>query len=285
MAGFGREPFGNHPFGQSNFGADTVVRVFPKTTLDKDTNDELLHYLLSIQNSVNLRKQDIDHMSTLVDPDRIRQDILFKLGAMIGLELDQNEGEDFQRTLVRDAVQYYQVKGTDKSFEIRGKISGFDVDVFRIWNFDEVYLPFIPEDNRLEFPPGSGSVSGIWFTDLPPNEIPGVSGTVPITGDCTFCLTSFIKVQYTLVKEPTGPVVGNILDRVIQKIKDVVPIHVRDVFIDLTVNIAAGVEPEVNASFEEESFLSIPWVDRYDIIPADEIFTDRHIPTVANIGN
>lgn len=280
MAGFGREPFGNHPFGQSNFGADTVVRVFPKTTLAKDKDGLLEHFLLSVQNSVNKRKQTIDEMSNLVDPDKIRQDILFNLGAMIGIDLDENEGEDFQRTLVRDAVQYYQVKGNDKSFSIRGKISGFDVVVVKIWNFDETYLPFIPVDNRLEFPPGSGTVSGIWYTDLPPNDVPGVSGTVPITGDCTYCLTSFIKVNYTLVKTPTGPVIGNLLDRVIQKIKDVVPIHVRDVFVDLTINVEVDLELQAQMSSEEEAIFRTSVVDRYDIIAADVIHTDRHIPTV-----
>jgi hypothetical protein len=223
-------------------------------------------------------------METLVDPDRIRQDILFKLGAQIGLDLDENEGEDFQRTLVRDAVQYYQVKGSDLSFEIRGKISGFDVQVLKIWNFDESYLPFIPVDNRLEFPAGSGSVSGIWFTDLPPNEVPGVSASVPIEGDCSYCLTSFIKVAYTLVKEPSGPVVGNVLDRVIQKIKDVVPIHVRDVFVDLTINVEADIELNANAVFEETALFLNSWVPRYDIIPADEIVTDKY-NVVANFGN
>lgn len=276
MAGFGREPFGNHPCGHSNFGADTVIRVFPKTTLEKDKDDELRHYLLTVQNSINERKKEIDEMSTLVDPDTVRQDILFKLGAMIGLELDENEGEEFQRTLVRDAVQYYQVKGNDLSFEIRGKISGFDVEVVKIWNFDETYLPHIPDENLFEFPPGSGSASGIWFTDLPPDQVSGVSATIPRNGDCTYCLTSFIKVNYTLVKTPTGPVIGNLLDRVVRKIKDVVPIHVRDIFIDLTVRITTEFDSTVSTTLAEEIYIRPSWVDRYDIIPADVIITDRH---------
>lgn len=285
MGGFGKEPFGRHPFGHSNFGADTVVRVFPKTTLEKDEQGLLHHYLLAIQNSQNQRKRTIDQMSTLVDPDRVREDILNKLGKKIGLDLDENEGVDFRRTLVRDAVQYYQVKGTEKSFEIRGKISGFDVEVIKIWKFDESYLPLIPVDNRMEYPPGSGSVSGIWFTDLPPEEVPGVSGTVPLNGDCSYCLTSYVKISYTLIKEPTGPVVGNLLDRVIRKIKDVIPIHVRDVFVDLTIYVEAEVDIGVNATIEETSLFHASFVDRYDILSADIAYTDRHIPTVASIGN
>jgi hypothetical protein len=284
MAGFGREPFGHNPFGHSNFGADTVVRVFPKSTLDKDSKKELHHYLLTIQNSMNERKKVVDDMITLIDPDRVRIDILRSLGAMIGIDPDENEGEEFQRTLVRDAVQYYQVKGTDKSFEIRGKISGFDVEVVKIWNIDPVWIPYIPSDNVLEYPPGSGTVSGIWFTDLAPDSVSGVSGTVPYIGDCTYCLTSYIKVRYTLVKQPTGPVIGNLLDRVIAKIKDVIPIHVRDVFVDLTVEICSEFIPTPCFEAQEESALFMSMVDRYDIIPADCTTCDLHIPAVIN-GN
>ena len=283
MAGFGRETFGHNPFGHSNFGADTVSRVFPKTTLEKDTNGELYHYLLTIQNSVNDQKINVDSMIDLIDPDRVRKDILLHLGAMIGATLDDNEGEEFQRTLVRDAVQYYQIKGNDKSFKIRGRISGFDVDVIKIWKIDPMWLSDIPSDNILEYPPGSGSVSGIWYTDLHPESVSGVSGTVPITGDCTYCLTSFIKVKYTLLKEPTGPTVGNVLDRVIQKIKDVIPIHVRNVFIDLTVYICASIEDQVCLTANEDYTINMSVFDRYDIIPADCAITDLH-PAVMSGG-
>lgn len=284
MAGFGREPFGHHPFGASDFGKDTVSRVYPKTTLQFDTNNLLLHYLRTTENSMNARKQEVDSMIDLVDPDRIRVDILGKLGAMIGQNIDENEGEEFQRTLVRDAVQFYQVKGTEKAFEIRGKISGFDVDVFRIWRVDESYLVHIPSANILEFPPGSGTVSGIWYTDLGPDQVSGVSAFVPINGDCTYCLTSFIKVGYTLVKTPTGPVVGNVLDRVIEKIKDVLPIHVRDVFIDLSVTICIETTNDVNLCIEEDFTFDIFAVNRHDtVFCADSGYLhDDHIPTVWN---
>jgi hypothetical protein len=283
VAGFGREPFGHNPFGHSDFGSDTISRVFPKTTLEKDTNGQFHHYLLTIENSVNQRKADIDKMIDLVDADRVRLDILLHLGAMIGATLDDNEGEQFKRTLVRDAVQYYQVKGTDKSFSIRGKISGFDVEVIKIWKIDPMWLPDIPDINRLEYPPGSG-VSGIWYTDLHPESVSGVSGTVPITGDCTYCLTSYIKIKYTLISSPSGPVIGNLLDRVIEKIKDVIPIHIRNVFIDLTVYICASVVDQVCLFANEDYTINMSAVDRYDIIPADCAITDLHIPAVMNGG-
>src|SRR5574343_1243256 len=156
MAGFGREPFGHGPFGKSNYGKDTTVRVFPKSSLEKDKDNKLLNYLLTVENSANFRREEIDEMISLVNPDEIRQDILFHLGEMIGLTLDSNEPEEFQRTLVRDAVQYYRLKATNKSYSIRGLISGFDVEGVRIWQFDGMYLPYIPEKNRYEYPPGSG---------------------------------------------------------------------------------------------------------------------------------
>ena len=148
-----------------------------------------------------------------------------------------------------------------------------------------MYLPYIPESNRLEFPPGSGSVSGIWYTDLPPQSVSGVSGLVPIIGDCTYCLTSFIKVAYTLIKEPTGPIIGNLLDRVVDKIKEVIPIHVRDLFVDLTINIEIPLDITVQLLAEEDSFLQVSVVDRYDIFAADVIETDRHLTTIMNYGN
>lgn len=282
MAGFGREPFGYHPFGHSNFGADTLIRVFPKSTLALDTDNLLQHYFITIQNSTNTRKQEIDNLMDLVNVDAIRSDLIKNLGEMIGIGLDENEGIEFQRTLVRDAVQYYQVKGNEKSFKIRGKISGFDVEVFKIWKVAAYYLPYLPAEHILEYPPGSGSVSGIWYTDISPQSVSGVSAEIPINGDCDYCLTSYIKVGYTLVKQPSGPIVGNLLDRVIEKIKDVIPIHVRDVFVELTINIGADVTFSAGMTSNEENNFLGSVVDRFDIIPADEIILDRHIPTFVN---
>lgn len=136
--GFGYYKFGHFPFGHADFGEDSVIKSFPyiEDPTTGEINTALVTYLSIIKENFNKKKLEIDKISDQVDTNKIRSDILYYLGRTIGVELDNYEPEDFKKSLVNNAVLLYRIKGTDDSFRIRGKISGYDVDVVNIYRID-----------------------------------------------------------------------------------------------------------------------------------------------------
>ena len=268
--GFGYYAFGHFPFGYSDFGEDAVIRSFPTTYLEDDEENGglLKRYLLTMKDQVNQRKKEIDDMEDLVDPNRVRQDILRNLGSTIDLVIDEAEPEDFARTLVNSAVTYYRLKGTRDAYRIRGKISGFDVEVINLYRFDPIYLPFLDPDNVFEPEPG------LLLTSTPPGGVPGI----PTEQQCDDCFTSYIKVSFIVVKPLPPSTTINFFDRIINKLKTVIPIHVRDILFDLAIVIAIdeGQYLEFNPTLEPSIFIPTPMFPRFDFVPADVVSLDSH---------
>jgi hypothetical protein len=135
--GFGYGQFGHFPFGNADYGDDTVVRSFPPTYIENPTtgevNEALKHYLFLAKKTVNDRKKEIDNIEYQVDPNTVRDDILRFLGTTLAVEVDDYEPEEFRRSLVNNSIIYYRIKGTRQSYTIRGRISGYEVEVFNIW--------------------------------------------------------------------------------------------------------------------------------------------------------
>jgi len=293
MSGFGGGPFGQFPFGRTNFGVETVITPFPEDYLegDEERGAPLRKYLTVVANDVQQRKNEVDQLDDMIDIDEIRADVLKHLGTTLDIELDDFEPEEFQRSLVGNAVLFYQRKGTRTGYRVRGQISGFDVEVINFWkitndNAEKIAVSGFPvtdvddEPNLFEFPSGSGTISGIWFTDLPPGTVSGTAPD-PVPGNpfpetCEYCLTAFIKIKFTLVKLPPAAVSVNFLDRVVEKLLEVTPIHVRRLFIDLEVFFEAVLEIQVLGQVEEEFQGNASLFNRYDIIPADVVATDQH---------
>jgi phage tail-like protein len=139
--GFGYYIFGHFPFGHSDFGEDAIVRAYPPTYLEDPTTGEvnsvLKNYLSIAKNKANEKKFEIEAMEDQIDPNRVRADLLKFLGSTIAVNIDEYEPDSFRRSLVSNAVPLYRIKGTEDSFRIRGKISGYDVDVVNIWHINK----------------------------------------------------------------------------------------------------------------------------------------------------
>ena len=465
--GFGHYAFGHFPFGHSDYGEDAVIRSFPDTYLVDSSGEEnvkLKNYLSTIKKSTNDAKIAIDDLDKQINPDEVRSDILRYLGSTIAVELDDYEPEEFRRSLVSNAIQYYRIKGTRNSYKIRGKISGYDVDVTNIYrlnkdrelinienhligsgnglssqsfvgnmptnpiipgtvdikiggvleaqddgagnfvsiggsgyvitgtidyivgNYTLLITPGVPTSelvrvdfqtafrdraigigdglagqtlvvNLPQYPPKKGTLkvkvagvtvaeddgdglmipssgspyaisgnisyetgvlditfnpspplndpitvdynktflselllfypddvyeipagSGYWFCTLLPGLVPGG----PTETDCDYCLTSYIKVNLTVVKPvasgiPTGS--ENFFDRLIRKLRDITPIHVRDILYELRMVISVDQSENMAADIsyqEENNFIPHPMFARYDVVPADVTSTDAH---------
>jgi len=275
--GFGHGRFGHFPFGKSDFGDEVVVRSFSDVLLEDEDdptgiNQRLLGYLRTIRDSVNRTKTEIDQISDQVDFDKVRDDLIVHLGRTIGVEIDDAEPAEFRRALVANAVLFYRIKGTVQSYKIRGKISGFDIDVFNMFRIDPSLLPFFDPEDIFEIPFGSG----IWYTDRAPGEVPGT----PTEITCDYCLTSAIKLSFTIVKEQPPAIAGqaNFTDRVIAKLRDIVPIHVRELLFEIVAIILVDEHQniKVEGSQVETSFIPVPAFARFDAFSVDSMPLDAH---------
>jgi len=291
--GWGHFKFGNFPWGKADFGRDVVTRNMPEPYLlnnDGTDNELLQHYLFTLEDSVNRSKQQIDNIPDQVDFDRVRKDILAFLGSTIDVVIDDSEPEEFQRSLVGNAIQFYRIKGTLASYRIRGKISGFDVTVDNLYKLAPDLVPFFDIDNLFEVPPGSGT----FFTILPPGSVSGVSGISGVSGDdrlsgfsCDYCLTAFIKLNFQVVKTlpPAITGEGNFFDRVAAKLRDIIPIHVRDVLFEIRsiYCVSGAAEVEVFVSGTEDTFTPVAYAAYFDAIPADVMPTDQNSYAVSGL--
>ena len=92
-------------------------------------------------------------------------DLIGLLGNDYGVQVDEHEAEAFQRSSVRNACAWYVLKGTVRSYDIIGKIAGYQVTPFDLWSLETGEEHF-PLDNLFELPIGSGN----YYTNLEPRR-------------------------------------------------------------------------------------------------------------------
>lgn len=275
--GFGHGSFGHFPFGRADYGNEVVIKTFAAELLDDPTdptgvNQRLLHYLNLIKDSVNRVKTAIDEIPDQIDFDQVREDLIVYLGRTYGVEIDDAEPADFRRSLVGGAILFYRIKGTLESYKIRGKISGFDVDVFQLYKLAPMYVPLIPSDDLFNIPAGSDN----FFTDLPPGTVSGTPSVV----SCDYCLTSSIKMSFTVVKAQPPAVIGqpNLFDRLVFKLKDIIPVHIRELLFEIVAIILVDEHQnlEVQVQSDVQNFMPVAVFKRFDAFTADVTPLDSH---------
>ena len=188
---FNGAQLGYFPWAPADFGEQSIVKSFPAAyKLDKkgQPNDFMKAYLAMAKHAMNSVKESIDGLDDQIDPQTVRSDILRFLGSTIAVELDDYEPQEYQRSLVANAVQFYRIKGTKDSYRIRGKISGYDVQVTNIYRID----PDMPLDTVEGASLAVGTGSGFLI----------VSGKLPSTP--LVATTLDILVSGTVVAQDTG---------------------------------------------------------------------------------
>ena len=274
--GFGYYPWGHFAFGHSDFGEDAVVRSFPDDYMEEERSsgrvEYIKHYLTTIKEGMNEVKKNIDVLEDQIDFTKVREDIIEYLGSTVGVQVDDSEPIDFRRSLVGNTVPLARIKGTKKSYDIRGKISGFNVNVKKLYKLDAYNLNLIQmfnPENIFNIPSGSDQ----YLTDLAPGS---VSGT-PIEDGCGYCLTSFISIEFTLAKpQPPNSGTESYFDRLIRKLRDIIPIHVRDVLFEFRVVIFINEHDNLFVEAEPRDVLHVPTgvFYRFDVFPADMVPCD-----------
>ena len=86
------------------------------------------------------------------------------LGQDYGIEVDFHEPAGFQRSSIRNAVQWLDLKGSEKSYDILGKIAGYRATPFPLWRLSLPIPDALPPGSVFEIPIGSGK----FYTELDP---------------------------------------------------------------------------------------------------------------------
>lgn len=121
-----------------------------------------------------------------------------------GITIDEHEPEAFQRSSIRNVVQWLDLKGTKKAYDILGKISGYRVTALGLWRVDPI-PDALPSESVFESPIGSGK----FYTELDPtrgffDEI--AADTIPTDLFC-FEELNWITDNITPPGTPNAPVV------------------------------------------------------------------------------
>lgn len=270
--GFGNHPFGNAPFGRGDYSQDILVANYPREYYqDEDDveNDPAYHYLTVAKESLDSRYAEVDAMNTLMAPLEMPSGLIPYLADSIGVGVNDYEPEGFQRSIVNNAVRYYTLKGTSTAYSIRGLMSGYEVEVLQMWQVTPDIASGI-DDEYLR------RIGDNFYSELNPTEVSGVSGDIPYYGNCDFCLTAFVGIVMTLRREAPEGYNVYVLDRTLDAIKSIMPIHVRELFLESKLifkDIDMAIE-EINQEFEEISYRNVGVNYYYDLWPADVVSTD-----------
>lgn len=175
----------------------------------------------------------------------------------------------------------------DGSWRIRvGPTDLWPIVEFHNWSAEFTGSPVI--DTPLETTPAEDSGSpGEWEFDVVAGTAPSFGTTVnlnytcPLTNDCTFCASSNIRVVMIPNEIAADPeaLLNDSLERMVRKIRNVIPVHVRDVSYVHRVEVQANVFEEgvhliANASSSRQGF-AYAFVGYYfDLLPADEVTVD-----------
>lgn len=273
--GFGHSKFGKGRFGKGSFADVAMVRNFPPEYYadpDNYEDDPSHHYLMVAKNSLDARHAEIDDMSTFLSPLEMPSGLIPYLADSIAVGVNDYEPESFQRSIVNNAVSYYKIKGTKNAFRIRGLMSGYEVDVIKMWLVTPEIANMIPIERIRD-------VGTKKYSELGPNEVSGVSGDIPFWGDCDFCLTSYVGIIMTLRREAPQGYTVFVLDRMLDSVRSIMPAHVRELFLESKLifkDIDMSIQ-QINQGGEETSYRNVGVNYYFDLWPADVVATDEGV--------
>ena len=163
------------------------------------------------RNSVLCYGQTLPPSSVLSPPyllKFVQPSTLAYLTADFGLIYDENDPQFFRRSLVRNVAQYVVQKASQKGYQIRGNVSGFDVVAQGLYALcgDASALP--PSQVYL--------IDGTYYTDIPPRTFSfdditaDIEWVDPVTSTPIFALDEFVYTDEASVLSPLAEVAQSI---------------------------------------------------------------------------
>jgi len=133
--GFGQQPFGEHPFGDVDYAKIVLWDELPPDLKDDDerVGSPYRTFVNAMAPNYQWIRNHIRRFQTIVDPRRIRIDLLEWFGQNFGIQIDLEEPEAYQRMRANLAARWNIIKGTVDSYTVLCRVHGFEVNVIPLW--------------------------------------------------------------------------------------------------------------------------------------------------------
>lgn len=100
---------------------------------DRDRQEIVRNIVDAMQANYELLNDEIEGLLLLTDVDETAEQYLDYIASFLGIELLGLDSIEQKKTLIKNAVAIYKIKGTEQSWEIIFKALGFGADVFELW--------------------------------------------------------------------------------------------------------------------------------------------------------
>ena len=138
----------------------------------------------------------------------VQPSALAYLTADFGLIYDENDPQVFRRSLVNNVAQYVMQKASQKGYQIRGNVSGFEVVAQGLYALCENADALPPSQVYL--------IDGAYYTDIPPRTFAfdditaDIEWVDPTTSTAIFALDEFVYTDTAGVLSPLAEVAQSI---------------------------------------------------------------------------
>lgn len=192
--------WGTGPYGKSSWTMRLLYDSLPDDWRAKDEQEGYpwKRYIQTIEPIFEELLARCDHPEVLFDAQRMRPEWLPLLSRSLGLSIDRYYSEDWRRSSIRFANQWWAKKGTDASLEYLAEVYGFNAIIAEVWEddgrltftapparprMDEFPADWIPVDSSR--PRGAREILGSWLDALAGATIANttwVNGSDVVTG-------------------------------------------------------------------------------------------------------
>jgi hypothetical protein len=144
--GFGEQAFGEHPFGDVDYAKIVLWDELPPDVKADDERQGFPYkkFVEAMAPNYQWVRNHIRGFQNIVNPLKVRADLLEWFGANFGIEIDVAEPEAYQRMRASLAARWNIIKGTVDSYVVLCRVHGFEVDVVPLWWTGSSYSETVP---------------------------------------------------------------------------------------------------------------------------------------------
>ena len=120
----------------------------PTKKFDYVNGTDVENFVQGVAITMDEAKAEVDRVMDIFDPDYATIDELPILGSLFGFDIDTKEDPEYQRKLLKTAIDLIKNKGTLSSFNILFHNLGYDMNLVPLWTADyseevAINLPYI----------------------------------------------------------------------------------------------------------------------------------------------
>ncbi len=101
--------------------------------VNRDRKEIIRTVMDAYQANYDLIDGEIDGLLVITDVDEAPEEFLDYIAALVGMELLGLDTVEQKRSLIKNAVAIYKIKGTEESWQIMFRTLGFETDITELW--------------------------------------------------------------------------------------------------------------------------------------------------------